>query len=131
MSLDWNVSNIENYRDKCYIEDGVAENGEKMYRLNGTTEALIWSTMLIDMGEITEKNAQEFYSRIHIWEALNVPMIIRTDSKGISPKDVYDHIGLKTNVNTTTFAKWRTRVMKSAVEDAGQAWRKEMNEVAV
>lgn len=58
MSLDWNATNVENYEEITTDEEWVV------------TEAIIFGTMAIDMGEITEANWQEFYARTAMFESL-------------------------------------------------------------
>jgi hypothetical protein len=72
-----------------------------------TQQALVWGTMLIDMGEITEGNWKEFYVRVHYIQQHVTPL--RSDKKTIKPADVQRWIGLKTNVITSTRAAFVKR----------------------
>lgn len=80
------------------------------------TEALIWATMAVGIGEITEKTADDFYDRLSIYERLFGPLLRQYDPKGapksfIKREDVLRHIGLKTNVYPKqSFAAWRRRM---------------------
>jgi hypothetical protein len=51
MSLNWNIEKIH----ERLIVDG---------KMDSVTEALIWATMAVDIGDITEKNWKEFYFRV-------------------------------------------------------------------
>jgi hypothetical protein len=70
--------------------------------------ALVWLSMMIDMGSITEKTAPEFYARVHMYESVLGPMLkmVNDDNKvvnrPITVNDVKYYIGLVTNVPTKT-----------------------------
>lgn len=66
-------------------------------------DCLIWATMTVGLGEITEKNAHEFFSRIALYEKAQGPF--RTSGKGgvyFTPQEIKRWIGLKTNVSPMT-----------------------------
>lgn len=72
---------------------------------NDVTEALIFVTMAIDMGELTAESAPEFYARVYAWERGRGFMCQdmaddreRLIDRPITWADVVGHIGLKTNV---------------------------------
>ena len=98
MSLDYKLTDIEDYEEKCW---GCETRGEDY--MNMKTEVLIFATMVIDLGEITEKNCIEFYTRMMMYSMINGCY----DS--ITLEDVKAHIGLKTNVPDKTKAKWNRR----------------------
>jgi hypothetical protein len=90
-------------------------------RMNPATEVLIFATMAVGIGEITEKNWQQFADRLHIYQALLGRLGHVTDPDGstraIGESEVKGHIGLKTNVwPVETDAKWRKRVFGAATE---------------
>ena len=79
-------------------------------------DTLALLTMRIGLNEITKKNWQEFYARVHTLELLSGGDYIRcTDEEGkpvgspIEAKDVKRWIGLSTNASTRT----RTQFLKS------------------
>jgi succinate dehydrogenase/fumarate reductase-like Fe-S protein len=61
--------------------------------------------MLVDMGTITRKNVHEFWAR---YCAMNMG-----DKPYLSCEDIYNHIGLTTNVTTITRAAFMKRVAKN------------------
>ena len=81
MSLDWNLSKIKNNKEVCW------KNG----LMKAETHELIYSTIAVGMGEITEKNWREFLSRLNCWEMVH-------GFNRTKPETVRDHIGLRTNV---------------------------------
>ena len=123
MSLNWNLSKIENNDEVCWIKrdplpsegdvsDKVDENGQ-ITSMNPVTNMLIWTTISVKMGEITEKNAAEFYARMAFANTiLGGAPLFRTNEDGeredvyITPEDVQAHIGLTCNVTTESRAKF-------------------------
>ena len=100
MSLDWNVGNIKNKDEICW-EDG---------KLSLVTESIIFGTMAVGIGQITEKNACEFFSRINLVERLTGPFMTGPDGPyEITMIDIKNHIGLSTNVSPETRPAWLKR----------------------
>lgn len=118
MSLNFDLSHIANYGEVCFHtlkEDSSWSGGKKGERvIKPLTNALIWATMGVGIGEITEENALQFYSRVHLQEKLFGTNL--NGSEGpywITYEDVRSHIGLKTNVfPMETDAKWGARVVR-------------------
>jgi hypothetical protein len=75
--------------------------------------------MLVGIGEITAETAGEFYARLHAYEVLVGPFVEGEDEvtgqregMPITPEQVRDHVGLKTNVfPIETRARWVKRVV--------------------
>lgn len=55
MSLDWNLSKIKNNKEVCW-KNGI---------MKAETHELIYSTIAVGIGEITEKNWREFLARLN------------------------------------------------------------------
>ncbi len=142
MALHTDVSEIKNYEDLCYVEDGKNEDGETLFRFAPVTEALFFHMMVTSTGgSITDKNYRLVFERIWIWEQIQGPMLMGAngESRPITLKDVKDHIGLKTNayengkrafkerVCTTLFDRSRRvsakqeKELETAVEQLGEA----------
>jgi len=133
MSLNWSLKNIENQDNLCWIdcpddfEPGMFDSvfvdtdGQKK-RLNYVTSTLIWATMIIGVSEITKKNVDHFFFRLHAWEKINGSFLL--DKNGnqnyIKYDDVKQHIGLSTNASTMSnlkfFAKLRELVFEKRDE---------------
>ena len=100
MALVANYDQIKGFKSLCYEKDG------ERYRLNPITHSLVFSTMVIFMDSITEKNWRQFYERIGAWEKAFGPTTQIMDRRFksrwrdqyITPKDVRHHIGLTVNV---------------------------------
>ncbi len=99
-------------------------------RRNHVTNTLIWGSMMIDIGEITEENVWEVYRRYQVWNRLgHCRVYIQSWEEGydddlqernITFDDIYSHIGLKTNVGNTSKAKFKSRVATWIMEKANE-----------
>ena len=104
MALSWDVSKVRGYKGLCYVEQ---DDGS--FLVSEATDNLIWGSMAIEIGGITEKNAQEFYIRMCEYSGasgFDVPVAL---------EDVRRHIGLKTNVGSTKpgrWAQWRKKLAR-------------------
>lgn len=132
MALTWDLSKIENSKELCYVavEGETLENGEQAYRLNPVTEALIWLTMITDIGwEITEANAPEFYARIWIFERINGNILSGpAEDTAITERDVWQHIGLSTNVAEKTRAQFLKKHTGDAMDLQARGFRRAYEE---
>ena len=108
MALTWDLTNIEGYETACYDANGLAP----------VTYRLIWTTLQIGIGEITEENAAEFYARLRIAEGtLDTLAVI-----AIEPADIRRHVGLRTNVKTETRSKWVRRYVIGELDDIAREY---------
>lgn len=82
------------------------------------TQAIIYMTMFVGMGQITEANADEFYRRARIVEAVT-GFLYATDQgpQPITREDVQRYVGLKTNVfPQESTAKFMAKERRLALE---------------
>jgi hypothetical protein len=114
MSLDFDVSKIKNHQEvtTAYNEDGSE-------RWHPITEALIWHTMAIGIGQITDANVSEFYSRSRLYSKLFGDPIQfyneeteKYETRPFTATEIHNHIGLSTNVSYEAPTKWRNRLWK-------------------
>ena len=133
MSLNWNLKEIKNHKEVCWYTD---DEGDEY--MNRVTDTLIWCTMFVDIGEITEKNAPQFYARVRLIEVLQESPFLweggidtpRTP-RHITLADVEAHIGLSTNVYTrATDYRWAAKKSKQFMEDEIRRanWEREKRE---
>lgn len=102
MSLNWNISKMHDH--KAFHEN------DREWQI---TNYLIWATMAIDMGAITEGNWEEFYARLTLWERL-----VDTPTEQLTtPQAVHRRIGLVCNVVTKTRLQWVKRVVMMRMDD--------------
>ena len=123
MSLNWDLTKIKNYEELCWKKDE-----DDTVRLNVVTDSLIWLTMAIGIGKITEENAPEVYGRIAAYEKLFGSFMIQFDNNGkqrvyITPEDVNNHIGLSTNVSKETEASFRKRIVDNFMREQKQKFK--------
>lgn len=113
MSLNWDISKVKDFNE-LYIK-GTWKNDDEFVvdekgsdkKLNYRTETLIWLTMTIGIGQITEKNYKEFLKRIALYEKLNGNFF---RNRPYSLEDIERNIGLRTNVSNEPFGKWIKRI---------------------
>ncbi len=123
MSLNWDLTKIKNFKEVCYLEGG---NDKEGFEHKPATHNLIWATMAITMGEITEKNYLEFYTRISLWDRMHN---FSNDSR-ITIKQVHQHIGLTTNVfPKKTNAAWLKVLFKNYTRDIARQTEIEREEL--
>ena len=106
MALNYWFEKIENYKEVVWIE---RPDGEVV--MNPVTNALIFSTISVGLGEITDKNIDEFVARYRIMEQLQGPFITKNGKPyHLTDEELVAHIGLRTNVTNETRAQWARRL---------------------
>jgi len=121
MSLNWNVSKIADSNTVCFQH--YTENGEPQRRMTQSTELLIFTTMVVGFGRITESNYKEFFKRVALFERLHGAVRVKKDCRGkfvddpYTLEDIRQHIGLTTNVSEEKPAAWRKRIIESWERD--------------
>lgn len=107
MSLNFELGKIKDWKTVTRVvaehdAPGQYKAGDEI--MNPLTNTLIWATIGIGMGEITEENVHEFYARLRIQEAINGAYQRKAvegggwEDKPITLDEVKQHIGLTTNV---------------------------------
>jgi len=114
MALHWDITNCKNMESLK-----VEENGEW-----AVTNALIWLTMAVDMGKITDTNIGEFYARTKVWEAVTGAMVTKIgedkntmEDYFLTFADIHKRIGLSTNVSNVTTTNWFKRITRVMTEN--------------
>jgi len=97
MSLNWDVRNVK--EEVVWNEHG---------KMNPRPYVLIWSTLVIQLSSITEKNVDEFYRRLNLWQYNVAHLLVDDEGKPdyLTIQDVRDMIGLKVNVIGITRLAW-------------------------
>jgi hypothetical protein len=109
MALHFDLTGIEN-GDELYNADGTD--------LDGVTKTIVFATMNVGLGSITDENAGEFYARLTILDKLMGPFITDDNYKSLlTPEVVIRHIGLKTNVAKESRPAWTKRVMTYVIDE--------------
>ena len=119
MSLNWNVTKCD--QTACWKKD---KDGDAF--MSTMCEGLIWTTMVVDMGEIKETNADEFLWRMNFL-IKHGGAVLPNAGACYTEADLKPFIGLSTNVVTKTRKQWLKRVMDNMERDhnASERSRKE------
>ena len=118
MSLDYQLGEIANFKEVCYE----GEPGKR--KMSGVTHAIIFTTMAVDIGHITEKNYIEFHTRAKFVAALHGSALYEADEHGgyeerdFTLEEIKAHIGLGTNVADKTRAYFVKRHVDSYFRSA-------------
>ena len=123
MPLDWNCEQVRNHLETCWIEVEAVEGEDPCYRVNPTTETLVFYTMDLCMNHITKANHMEFWFRLNLWESLFGASRWKVADNGPEPnyltlEDVEAHIGLHTNASKEPLSKW----IKSVQSRFNERW---------
>ena len=106
MSLTYDLTRCENLRFK----DESLTEGERDIAWRWT-DAVIFRTMAVGIGEITAENAVEFWTRSMIFSLL-------TESPRLSYELILEHVGLRTNVfPKESDTKWPKRIFDGKTMD--------------
>jgi hypothetical protein len=138
MSLDWDVSEIENWEAVVKIPvnpDWTAEelrsieynhttweddDGKITHYMNPITNTLIWGSMLHGFRKITKDNYHEVWLRLAMDDAVSGRGRIydfKADFPGyrsVSIEEIYAHIGLGTNASSVSKTEFYNRLLKTA-----------------
>ena len=129
MSLNWDVSNIEDFKQLWFIPDTIDEKGivhPDRVRLNPITDVLIWGSMSIGVSRITKKNYRDVHRRYKMLEQAGICFLTggKTDDGKVlkdrnpSLKEIFLHIGLSTNVTALSNVKFLRKVGESVEDQA-------------
>ena len=152
MAIAWDLTKITDYKDVCFIENvwpPASDRNSKVSRekgeidnrpvsMNPVTEVLIFATVFVHMGNITEKTYKEFHTRLKEFE-------VATGGKGLlqmkidghpqfrmpTLKEIKSHVGLSTNVILKDKRKWGNEIKRLVKETAQQNITDEREATAV
>jgi hypothetical protein len=149
MALNWNIGKIKGWKatgkktvscddlrhdGKCEVCPKIEER--LVHHADGTpipwvvTARLIDLTMFVLLGEITEKNAEEFAIRLSVVQEVYGAFI--HNDKGdriITTAEVFDHIGLSTNVSNKTRGQFMTTIKESLERRETESVKREIEEM--
>jgi hypothetical protein len=100
MALNWDMT-------KVYDTEALHESDYEW----AISEVIIFGSMGVDLGSITEENLDEWTYRITLYQKLN-GALLRIDGKPfyVTRAHLERRIGLKVNVCNMTRAKWRNKM---------------------
>ena len=121
MALNWDGTNIKNFSSVSRNDDG---------SFSEETELLIFYTMNLGMGLITESNVDKFILRFRMYEVLfGMSKWRNVDGErinAISDTLIRKHIGLRTNASSISDAQFNKNMLKQLVREA-EATSENMN----
>jgi len=129
MSLDWNITKVRDREalyikvvqgpmgEHAYFDPAKHKDPDARYMLNPVTDALVWATIPLCIGHITERGWREFYQRVQLYEFYRGPLV--STKHPITPAIIHRHIGLTTNV-TQDNRRWRANLSAWQNEAARQ-----------
>lgn len=110
MSLNYNLRNVRNFNTTCLTPEGY---------VGAVTETIIFYTMGVGIGEITEGNWADFYRRVYALEAVRGAGVIRDGRRyKLTPNDIREHIGLHTNASRLTATQFVKTIASALAEQA-------------
>jgi hypothetical protein len=131
MSLDWNITKLKD-AESIFVHD---DEGNRK-RMDPTYESIIFYTMIVGIGEITEANKDEFFARVALHEKLFGAVVTMPGEDGkvidvfTTPEDIEHMVGLNTNVwPKETEAKWLKRTAGRFLKDQRQIATKKLETV--
>lgn len=110
MSLNWDLTKAEKYN---------ALSDEEKDILWQETQGIIFTTMGIGIGELTEDNLAEFYARQKFSARMN-------NFEPFTLEQVRRYVGLKTNVSYETYASWQKRIAKYNYDEILRSAKREI-----
>ena len=124
LDVDWSSIDKERYPDR---EDEFGDT-----QLNAVTFSLAFASMAVGISKITEKNAGEFYTRLAMIERLHGAGLSNKDGpRFITPAEIHDHIGLRTNASTLSSAAFAKTIYKREHAELLNRFKADMEVVAL
>lgn len=107
MSLDWSTERLdEEARAKHFPPDDAG-------RMSDALHTLIWATIPVGVGEITAKNADDFWHRLDLWQkGIGAQFQVRNNIRSpwvpllVTKEQVHAAIGLHTNAASKTKSRF-------------------------
>ena len=120
MSLNWSTERVAYFKenpDELWVQHS-PDIGELYHDVNAQTKTMIFGSMAVGIGNITDTNAKEWYARWKIMEKYDNLSFTTSFVDGewidnkLTPDIVHKHIGLSTNVSYIKNSDWAMRLAK-------------------
>ena len=121
MTLNWSTEKVVYFKDnpdELWV-DYERDRGESYSDVNAQTKSMIFASMAVGIGNLTDANAKEWYARWKIMEKYDGIYFTSSFIDGeyvdntLPPEIVKKHIGLSTNVSYIKSSDWAIRLAKS------------------
>lgn len=122
MSLNWSIEDVQDW-EVLQSDDTEA----------AITECLVWATMSVGIGEITDKNVNEFFARVTLIQRTYGPYLRNGDGspREITFGDIKRRVGLSTNVfPKESWTKFLRKIRDWSEREARKAHAAHNDEVA-
>jgi len=113
MALNYDLKDIKNYKLKVFRTVTKGEQGyeedKKTYTMRRIPKQIVFFTMSVGISDITEKNYEQFYNRLHLLEISNgTQYVTHKTHRPMYTKlaDVKKMIGLSTNASRKTTSRF-------------------------
>lgn len=125
MSLDFSFTDMINRLGQTKY-DRITDHPTEKGKWHPVTDALIWAAMGVGIPAITKDNAEKFYERYIALQAIKGGDILHPKGRIIiTREDVENHIGMRTNVSSTTDAAFNKKLARMLFEEGGILERKQ------
>tara|TARA_R100000458_G_scaffold795_1_gene672 strand:- start:3617 stop:4003 length:387 start_codon:yes stop_codon:yes gene_type:complete len=111
----WDVTNVEDYKNKCFRPAEKYEDSDDGYVVKLTTERVIYACEAVKMSGIKPDNVDEFYTRYLMYSRA----IQRGSKEYLTLQDIEAHVGIQTGVDTKSrqhFDKTISEIMRDKAE---------------
>ena len=114
MALHWNIKRV---RD---VEEITGDADQR-----GITDAIVWASLVYDLGRVTQKNVDEWLFRQEFARRVDdfYPLYRGAERSTLSRADFERRIGLDTNVTTTSRAAFQKKITDKVVNDINRVLR--------
>lgn len=132
MPLYWSIQDVENYEELMGPEgrepDAWGEIEETFDEL--MTKCIVFATMHVGINSITEKNVDEFITRVRMIEDVGTKFWYKAggDYQRIPASAIRRRIGLGTNASTYTKSEFEKHVIRRMRENAARVIKQEDRE---
>lgn len=120
LTLDWR--DVIDYENVCEMD-----NPDNPGHRTNTPVVFAMGVLMMHtgIGHLTHQNAEEFYVRARLVEVCFGGGLLTKhgETVGITPEDVYAHIGLKANVSTYTSAQFYKHLREDVVRELREHYR--------
>jgi hypothetical protein len=120
MALTYDLTKVEDWETK--YPNVVTKNykGKDEYAMNPVTNIIIFGTIITGIRDLTEKTANEYFTRLKMSELASGDGYLRNGDgpRGITYQEVLDHIGLHTNASDITKAKFNSNISRQLRDKA-------------
>ena len=101
MALTWDITKVDNWKLK-----------RKSKKNKSVLDILIWATLIIGVGKITQKNYKKFFARLTAYEHLHGAFLYSGKKPYyITLQDVIMWIGLSTNASDCSASAFEKRLV--------------------